>query len=438
MMKRLRYLHHTLLAIPVTLVLGCNTTTVENDVPQQPQGDVPEPPIANVEREEPLMPQQSIRAGNTDFAGDLYRHVAADNPGADVVFSPFSISTALSMVWLGARGTTADEIAAAMRFQLPGTSHHSAWRDLLERFDGEELQDIDLRIANRLWGERGYQFLETYLEQGLEYYNAPLEELDFSGNPEPSRVAINEWVEEQTADRIKDLIPPGAIDPTTRLVLTNAIYMKADWARPFPHDKTHEGDFTRADGDTMTVSFMNQSTRFPYGEWNDWQVLNLPYRGGRLAMAVLLPQETGALPTLEEGFDLGGAMTFVRDGLETRQVQVKLPRFRSELSTGLNQVLQSMGMQTAFGLQADFSGMSGNDELYLSSVVHKAFIEVDEEGTEAAAATAAIMAVKSIILEPEDVVEFQATHPFMYIIHDMETGAVLFMGRVMEPQTAED
>ncbi|MCC5877445.1 MAG: serpin family protein [Candidatus Sumerlaeia bacterium] len=438
-MSQQRVLRSSTLMIPLALFLGCNTGNGGGDTPPPPPPPVvPEPPALVAEREEPMDIEQAIRSGNTGFAQEIYNHVARDNPGEDIVFSPFSISTALSMVWLGARGTTADEMAQAMHFKLPAETHHPAWRDLLDRFSEGEIRDVDLRIANRLWGQTGYEFLSRYLEDGLEYYNAPLAELNFSGEPEPSRVTINDWVEEQTNNRIKDLIPPGAIDTTTRLVLTNAIYMKADWARPFQNDKTNDGDFTLADGDTMTVSYMNQQTRFAHGEWSDWQVLNLPYRGGRLAMAVLLPGETGALPEMEKDFDLEGAMSFIRDGLETKQVRVKMPRFRSELSLGLNEVLQSMGMRTAFGLQADFSGMSGNDDLYISSIVHKAFIEVDEEGTEAAAATAAVMAVKSMILEPEDIVEFNATHPFMYIIHDMETGAVLFFGRVMEPTTADD
>lgn len=384
------------------------------------------------------MAAQSLRDGNTRFADDLYQRVITKNAGEDVILSPFSISTALSMVWLGARGVTATEMARTLHFELPEETHHPAWRELLARFSDDAIEEIDLRIANRLWGQVGFSILPLYLDQGRDYYNAPLVELDFKGDTEPSRVTINDWVADQTADRIKDLIPPGALDRTTRLVLTNAIYMKADWARPFQKYMTREGEFTRIDQTTSTVSYMNQEGRFSYGDWNDWQVLEMPYKGGRLAMVVLLPRETGGLATLEGDLDLGAAMEFVRTGLSANQVDIRLPRFRSELTLPLTDTLQEMGMRTPFGMQADFRGMTGDDELYLSSVIHKAFIEVDEMGTEAAAATAAVMATKSLVLPGDGPVRFHATHPFVYIIHDRETGSVLFLGRVMNPRAGGD
>lgn len=378
-----------------------------------------------------------LAEGNTRFANDLYRHLAETQPGDNFVFSPFSISTALSMTYLGARGTTAAEMRDTLHFRLRGDLHHEAYAELLKPLATPEDEAWELSLANRLWGQQGFDFLPEYLEQSGRWYGAALEPLDFEGDAEGSREQINAWIEEQTKDLIQNLIPRGMLGRDTRLVLTNAVYLKAKWRHPFKSSDTTGMPFFKAGNEEIEVPFMTQTARFTHARWGSWQMVDMLYQGNELAMTILLPGEKGALEALEGNLDLEAALKALEEEGEAKMVRLALPKFRAEQSLGLGGILRAMGIETAFGRDADFSGMNGRTDLYVSDAVHKAFIDVDEEGTEAAAATAVIMGLKSLAINEEDPVPFIADHPFVYVVRHLPTGSVLFLGRVMEPEAPE-
>lgn len=378
-----------------------------------------------------------LAEGNTRFANDLYVHLAGQHADRDFVFSPFSISTALSMTYLGAAEATAAEMRDTLHFRLPGDLHHETFAEVLRPLRTPDDESWELALANRLWGQEGFDFLDGYLGRSERWYGAALETLDFENDAEGARQAINAWVEEQTRELIRNLIPQGMLGRDTRLVLTNAVYLKAKWTRPFRESETRDMPFTKADGSEIDVPFMTQSARFTHAQWGDWQLLDMPYRGGELAMTILLPRREGALPELEGSLDLGASLAALEEEGRTQMVQLALPKFRAEQTLSLGETLRALGIETAFTNAADFSAMTGRRDLFLSDAVHKAFIDVDEEGTEAAAATAVIMDVKSLAVDPEDPVRFVADHPFIYAVRHIPTNSLLFLGRVMEPKAPE-
>ena len=372
--------------------------------------------------------------GNNAFAFDLYRQVS--NGEENLFFSPYSISVALAMTYGGARGETAREMARAMQFYLPADNLHSAFnyldRQLASRGEGAEGKDdqgFRLNVVNAIWGQRDYAFLPDYLDVLARNYGAGLRVLDFQGSPEPSRVTINQWVEEQTESRIVDLIPKGAIDSMTRLVLTNAVYFNAAWQSQFQEGATAPGTFHLVDGKEVTVPMMHQTASFGYWRGDNFEVVELPYDGNELSMVILLP-ESGQFEAFQSAVD-GEALRGAVDNLEWTRMALTMPGFKIETSFGLNDALAEMGMVAAFepGV-ADFSGMGGSRDLFITDVVHKAFVDVDESGTEAAAATAVIVGTTSVPAEP---IEVTIDRPFMFLIRDMETGTVLFLGRVLDP-----
>lgn len=371
--------------------------------------------------------------GNTAFAFDLYR--ALKEKDGNLFYSPHSISVALAMTYAGARGETAEQMADTLKFLLEQDRLHPAfnWLDveLASRGEGAEGKDGEgfrLNIVNAIWGQKDYSFLTEFLDVLAENYGAGLRILDFMTEPEKSRVTINEWVSDQTEDRIKDLIPQGAIDALTRLVLTNAIYFNAAWAYPFDKDVTANGLFYLLDGGQVTVPMMRQTEAFGYTEGEGYQAVELLYDGDELSMVVLLPA-SGDLQAFEEGLQAQKVSEII-SGLQPSQVALTMPKFEFDSEFSLKDTLTEMGMPIAFSGAADFSGMTGARDLLISEVLHKAFVSVDEAGTEAAAATAVIMRETAM---PDQPIEVTIDRPFIFLIRDIETGAVLFVGRVMNP-----
>ena len=371
--------------------------------------------------------------GNSAFAFNLYQ--ALREGDGNLFYSPYSISLALAMTYAGAQGETAQQMADTLQFVLPQNRLHPAFNDLdlelARRGEGAEGKDGEgfrLNIVNAIWGQKDYEFLSDFLDLLAENYGAGLRVLDFASAPEESRITINNWVSDQTEGRIEDLIPQGLIDALTRLVLTNAIYFNAAWQYPFEEDMTEDGPFYLLDGGEVTVPMMRQTELLGYAEGDGYQAVELPYDGGELSMIILLPQ-AGQFETFEGSLDAQQVDEII-GRLEHRQVTLAMPRFEFESSFGLREALVAMGMPVAFSGDADFSGMTGNRDLFIAEVIHKAFVSVDEAGTEAAAATAVVMPTS---MPPDEIIEVTVNRPFVFLIHDIETGAILFIGRVVNP-----
>jgi len=372
---------------------------------------------------------ESIARGNNMFAFDLYQRVAAKESG-NLFFSPFSISTALAMTYAGANGQTASEMAKTMRFGPNEPDFHYAYGSYLNALEDNAKGNIQMRIANRLWGEKTYKLRDDFVALNKRAYDSPLKPMDFINSPDGSRTSINTWVADKTEQRIKDLIPEGIITTDTRLVLTNAIYFKADWLYQFKTKKTKEKKFTLADGEKIKVPFMHFKGAFDFYRNEKYKAIKLPYKGSKQSMVVVLPKEGVALSEIEHTIDLN--MFMYLEGYKP-DVELALPKFKATLPLSLNGYLQEMGMQQAFTNAADFSKMSDGQALMISDVIHKAFIEVNEEGTEAAAATAVVMVLTSTNAPDPKPETFIADHPFLFYIIDDQTGAILFMGRIMNP-----
>lgn len=389
---------------------------------------------------------RALVAGNTAFAFDLYRAVSGQaSANENLIFSPYSISQAFAMAYGGARGDTARQMATALRFTLEPAALHTAFAaltaDLASRADGgagfgmegEGGQRLKLNIANALWGQRGYAFQPEYLALLADAYDAGLREVDFRADPEAVRVTINDWVAEQTEDKIRDIIPPDTLNEFTRLVLANAIYFNASWQNSFPEFLTADAPFNLIDGSTVETPTMNQQERLGYARGEGYQLVSLPYLGYEVSMLIFVP-DTGNFADFEAGLD-ADSFTAVVAALSGRTVNLYLPRFTVAYSLGLTPALESLGMTDAFDpTRADFSGMiaAGADPLALDAALHKAFIRLDEEGTEAAAATALMFGATSAQM-PEEIIELRVDRPFLYAIYDEVTGSVLFIGRVMNP-----
>jgi len=371
--------------------------------------------------------------GNSTFAFDLYQVLREGND--NLFYSPHSISLALAMTYAGARGETEQQMADTLHFTLPQDCLHPAFNgldlELARRGEGAEGKDEEgfrLHIVNALWGQEDYEFLSEFLDILAENYGAGLRTLDFVNEPEESRVTINDWVSDQTEGRIEDLIPQGVIDELTRLILTNAIYFNAAWAEPFEEDQTADGTFYLLDGGQVTVPMMRQTESFGYAEGEGYQAVELPYDGWELSMVILLPQ-AGEFEAFEGSLDAELVDGIVKD-LAHRRIALTMPKFEFESDFSLKDSLAAMGMPDAFTGAADFSGMTGDRDLFIAEVIHKAFVSVDEAGTEAAAATAVVMEKLAM---PEEPVEVTVDRPFIFLIRDIKTGAILFVGRVVDP-----
>jgi len=375
--------------------------------------------------------EQTLVRGDNAFALDLYGKLREQE--GNLFFSPYSISTALGMTYAGARGNTEAQMAKVLHFDLPQEKLHPAFKSLLEGLGARRKEGgYELSVANALWGQKGYPWLKEFLDVTRGNYGAGLREVDFAGDTEGARKTINDWVEKQTREKIKELLLKGDVGRETALVLTNAIYFKGDWASQFKKDRTRPGPFSLSDGTKVEVPMMRQTEEFGYMETEDLQALELPYVKGHLAMIVLLPRKVDGLPALEGSLTVEKLEGWLGLLHKEEEVSVILPKFKMTSRFELNEVLKALGMTDAFD-GADFSGMDGVRDLFISKVIHKAFVDVNEEGTEAAAATA--VAVDRAVAR---MAEFHADHPFLFLIRDNASGSILFMGRVADPTGAAD
>lgn len=418
----------TLLPIVGTTFAGCARAPAEAS---QAKSDKPRDTEPQVDQTD----LDVLVSGNTEFALQLYQALREEDK--NLFYSPHSISIALAMTYAGARGQTEAEMAETLHFRLPQDRLHSAFNaldlELARRAEPVSTPDGDLdgfrlNIANSLWGQRDHTFLPEFLDLLSENYDAGMRLVDFATATEEARLAINQWVSDKTEGLIKDLIPQGILDAMTRLVLVNAIYFKAAWMYPFEESLTADGDFKLIDGSSVTVPMMSQVGSFRYVDGDGYQAVELPYIGQKVAMDIILADE-GQFSGFEEALEAAFLQSILA-GLEWREVAVSMPKFEYESEFSLSRTLIEMGMPTAFSGGADLSGMDGTQELFIKEVLHKAFVAVDEEGTEAAAATAVVVAEKGMAEPP---VAFSVDRPFLFLIRDLETGAILFLGRVLNP-----
>ncbi len=369
--------------------------------------------------------------GNNRFAIDLYRQLAGGK--GDVFVSPESISLALAMTYSGARGQTAEQIAKTLHFDQPVAQLNAGFAAILKNLNaGGAKNSYQLSIANRLWGQQGFKFLDEFLKVTREQYGAELATVDFVHQTEAARRTINAWVEHETRDKIKDLIGEGSLGPDTRLVLTNAIYFKGDWQAPFEKDATHKAPFHVSADKQADAMIMNREGSYRFAKEDGMRVLEMPYRGGELAMVVLLPEKIDGPADLEKSLS-AEKLQALTAGLKSTRVSVAMPKFKMTREFELSKTLAAMGMPLAFSDNADFSGMDGKTDLSISAVIHKAFVAVDEKGTEAAAATAVTIRALSIRRPIEPPEEFHADHPFIFLIRDTHSGSILFLGRYTGP-----
>lgn len=372
--------------------------------------------------------QASIAAtANNAFGFELFQKVINANQGKNVFLSPYSISSALAMTYAGARGKTAKEMAATLRYGDAPDAIHTSFQTLTEDLQKSGQKGCRLYVANALWGQQDYSFQKEFLGLVDRHYAGGFNTVDYIGATEKARKRINQWIMHHTAEKIKELIARGDIDVDTRLVLTNAIYFKGDWAQRFSEQKTRKSSFWLESGKSVDVPMMVNSGVYSYAEPDDTlQVLELPYEGDALTMVVLLPRK--GRRALEHDLTSPTLAAWL-SALHKVEVELFLPKFKFQSKFYLKKFLKTMGMHDAFDDRADFSAMTGRKDLYIGKVIHQADIEVNEEGTEAAAATAVVMERKSMSLR----VMFRADHPFIFLIRHKPTGTILFMGKVMNP-----
>jgi serpin B len=384
----------------------------------------------------PAADAQALLDGNNTFAFDFYQQVRGN--GGNLIYSPYSISLASAMLYGGAGGETASQIAGTLHFTLPPDRFHPALNalslDLAQRPAQSKKVDrknpMQLYIANAIWGQRDYLLEKTYLDLLAVNYGAGVRLLDFAAAPDSARQQINDWVDRETMGKIKDILPPGSIDPSTRMVLANAIYFKAAWQDAFVNKLTHDASFTLLDGSQVQVPTMETDGGIPVrvGSGDGYQAVALPYKGELAEMVIILPDQ-GRFESVESTLD---AVNFasILDGLRPGDLTLTMPKFEFTRDFDLKQVLSAMGMPLAFDVdKADFSGITKAERLYAQQALHKAYVLVDEEGTEAAAASIIIMMPASIQLPQE----LRIDRPFIFVIRDVPTGTVLFVGRVLNP-----
>jgi len=370
---------------------------------------------------------KAVAASGNAFGLELYGQLRSRE--GNLFFSPHSITSALSMLYAGAGGDTQQEIAKVLHFSLPPQRLHPAFAELRGQLCSDtEKENYSLTIVNQLWGRSGAKFLSSYLDLTRRDYGARLQELDFKDSPESARKTINDWVEKQSRGKIENLLAPGALNNDTHLVLTNVIYFLGNWATPFDPDETQQADFHLSATRKVAVSMMHQEGQFGLRTNNNVQALTIPYRGFRLSMVIVLPEKIDGLKALEESLSVERLASW--HSTETRQLEVYLPKFKVESQFNLADALKALGMRLAFSNEADFSGMNGRRDLTVTAAVHKAMVQVDETGTEAAAATGIAVGATAAPGRPAT---FRADHPFLFLVRDEDTGCILFMGRVANP-----
>ena len=379
----------------------------------------------------------AIVAGNTEFALDLYARLRTGDGNRFV--SPYSLSTVLAMTYAGARGATAEEMAATLHFPAKSEELDLGFHALIRRINAHSRDKTPpylLTTANALWGQSGEPFLPGFLDRTRASYGASLQVLDFAADRERAASTINRWAETQTGGKIKDLLPVSALDANTSLVLTNAVYFKGDWKDKFAEVMTKNDDvFLAPGGRKVAVAMMRQTHQFRQVEGETFQALELPYAGDDLSMVVLLPKTADGLAELEAALTPANLTDWLGK-LTSATVAVELPRFTLTERVDLKEVLMSMGMRSAFDLEkADFTGMRATRDLFLSAVLQKAFVDVNEKGTEAAAAAAVAVGKRAMPIGEPKLVRFRADHPFVFLIRDLRTGTLLFLGRLVDPKS---
>jgi serpin B len=373
----------------------------------------------------------SVAEANNSFAFNLYSQFSDSNN--NIFFSPLSISNVGAMLYEGARGETADQILNVFGFPKDKKELRSSFAELNQRLNAPG-RPYKLHTANALWAEKTYTFLKEYIDTVKHHYGGEARNVDFVNDAEGSTKLINDWIDNQTEHRITNMFDPGSLNQVTRLALTNAIYFKGNWAKQFDKDYTKDEDFHVTSGKVIKVPMMKMPTDsfdFRYTENEKIQVLEMPYKGENLSMLVFLPKNND-LTGIEKSIDSEELMN-LRRRMYPQKVQIWMPKFEFKTSYNLNSTLMNMGMKLPFGMVADFSGMDGSHRLYVDQMKHDAFVKVDEEGTEAAAATGASMRLKAVITQPKF---FKADHPFMFIINELGSGNILFMGRITNPRAS--
>lgn len=374
---------------------------------------------------------EAVRGSNA-FAVDLYAQLRSQ-PG-NLFFSPESISTAFAMAYAGARGQTADEMQHVLHFTLPTAQLHPAMGALLAAMNAQH-NGYQLRVADALWAQQDASFLPSYVKLVQTDYAAGFHRVNFKASPDAVSNAINHWVEQQTNNKIQNLIGPGVLTLATRLVLTNAIYFKGDWLNPFEKASTQIEEFHTSSSQFVMAPLMHRTGSYRYYDGATFQALELPYSGDELSMDVLLPKSNDGLAALEQSFTASAAGDWLQKLEPVDKVILTFPRFTMTQQFELSHALSAMGMPQAFGDAANFSGMTGKPDFTISAAIHKAYIDVNEQGTEAAAATSIILratAARVPFPEPPPIV-FRADHPFLFLIRDTKSGAILFLGRVTDP-----
>ncbi len=370
--------------------------------------------------------------GSNAFAVDLYAQLRSQQ--GNLFFSPESISTAFAMAYAGARGQTATEMQKVFHFTLPPERLHPAMGALLAQMNAQH-KGYELRVADAIWAQQDASFLPGYLKLVQSDYGAGFHRVNFKLSPDLARTTINQWVEKQTNDKIKDLVGPGVVTPATRMVLANAIYFKGDWLDQFDNDSTQKEEFHLSATQFVMTPMMHRTGGYRYYDGGTFQELELPYAGNEMSMVVLLPKQRDGLPALEQAFTAGTAGEWIQKLEPVDKVILTFPRFTMTQQFELSGALSAMGMPQAFSGAADFSGMTGKPDFTISAAIHKAYIDVNEKGTEAAAATFIGMratAMRAPMPEPPPIV-FRADHPFLFILLDTHSGSMLFLGRVADP-----
>lgn len=402
--------------------------------------------------EEKEVDSKGIVSGNNEFAVSLYKELAAEE--GSVFFSPLSISSALAMTYAGAREETAEQMKAALHLLPEPSATHKEMSALLkdlnnrkfkdwvrEEKDGKvrpvrkEVKAFELLIANALWGQEGYPFKKEFIETNGKYYEAGLNLVDYKNKTEEARGEINKWVEDKTNGKIKNILPEGVLDEMTRLVLSNAIYFKAKWDEDFYEGATKNDVFTLANGTEIKVPMMHQEESFRFAANEDLKAVELPYSGKEICMVVIVPHDSKKFTEFEKNLSREGLEKLLK-GMSYGKVDLYMPKFKTGFECSVKKVMQKLGMQDAFVMgKADLTGVADveGDPLFISEILHKAYIDLNEKGTEAAAATV-VVATGGAAPDRKKPEVIKADRPFVYLIRDRKTGSILFMGRLMQPE----
>lgn len=417
----------TLIAACLMTIAGGGCAPPDDRTPIPPPGEHPVPDPAGPGAGVPAEDLRAVADGNNAFAIDLYKRLAEKSDG-NIVVSPYSISSALAMTYAGARGETAAEMAKVLHFTLPPDRLHPAQAALGRslRAGGDEFH-----AANALWGQKGVRFRGEFLRVTRDNYGAGLREVDFAADPDAARRTINGWVAAQTRDKIRALLHADDLSARTRLVLTNAVYFKGAWASPFSKGGTAPDTFRVAADRTVPVRMMNGHFTCRWFERDGVRLVALPYRGRTRSMVLVVPAAADGLPAVERGLSADRLRAWL-DGGSAGEVRLALPVFRATARTRLSSALDGMGMPLAFRREADFTGVTDETRLHIDEVVHEAAVEVGEEGTEAAAATA-VVTKRPLSGKKPRVLAVRADRPFLFLILDDPSQAVLFLGRVASP-----